>query len=111
MKDGPEGPKDWSVYLLRCGDGSLYTGVAKDVGERLKKHQAGRGAAYTRTRLPVALVYQENGYTRSEALVREARIKRWPKARKEGLTCSPPESGDNPARGSGSPADNSGTLS
>src|SRR4051812_32019030 len=75
----PDGPTDWSVYILRCGDGSLYTGVAKDVSARLKQHQSGRGAAYTRTHLPVGLVYQENGLTRSGALIREAFLKRLPK--------------------------------
>ncbi len=72
----------WSVYMLRCRDGTYYTGIAKDVQERLRKHQAGKGAAYTRTRLPVELLYEENGLTRSEALVWEARIKAMPRAKK-----------------------------
>ena len=75
----------WSVYILRCRDGTYYTGIAKDVQERLRKHQAGKGAAYTRTRLPVELLYEENGLPRSEALVREARIKAMPRERKEQL--------------------------
>jgi predicted GIY-YIG superfamily endonuclease len=79
------GKKAWSVYILRCGDGSLYTGIAKDVAVRLGKHQSGRGAAYTRTHLPVALLYQENGMTRSAALVREAAVKRLPRRGKETL--------------------------
>lgn len=73
----------WSVYIVRCGDGSLYTGIAKDVDARLEAHNAGRGAAYTRTRRPVALLYRKDGFTRSEALVREAGIKSLPRARKE----------------------------
>jgi predicted GIY-YIG superfamily endonuclease len=77
------GRKDWSVYILRCGDGSLYTGIAKDVGARVKQHNEGRGATYTRTRLPVRLLYQEDALTRSEALVREAQIKAMPRSRKE----------------------------
>ncbi len=77
------GGRDWGVYILRCRDGSLYTGIAKDVQARLKQHNEGRGAAYTRTRLPVKLVYHKEGWTRSEALVREAQIKRMPRARKE----------------------------
>ncbi len=72
----------WSVYILRCRDGTYYTGIAKDVQERLRKHQAGKGAAYTRTRLPVELHYEEDGLTRSEALVREAWIKAIPRAKK-----------------------------
>ena len=52
------GRKDWTVYILRCGDGSLYTGIAKDVRARVKQHSEGRGATYTRTRLPVKLLYQ-----------------------------------------------------
>lgn len=75
----------WSVYILRCRDGTYYTGIAKDVQGRLRKHQAGKGAAYTRTRLPVELLYEENGLPRSEALVREARIKAMPREKKEQL--------------------------
>ena len=84
--------KDWSVYVVRCGDGTLYTGVAKGVEARLAKHNAGRGAAYTRTRRPVRLLYREDGLTRSEALVREAGIKSLPKPKKESLveTCRKP---------------------
>jgi putative endonuclease len=82
-----KGDKCWSVYILRCGDGTLYTGVAKDVAARLKVHQCGKGAAYTKTHLPVELVYQENNFTRSEALIREAAIKRLPRVQKNKLTC------------------------
>ncbi len=77
------GQKDWAVYILRCGDGSLYTGIAKDVRARVKQHSEGRGATYTRTRLPVKLVYQQEGLTRSEALIREAQIKAMPRSKKE----------------------------
>ena len=65
----------WSVYMARCADGSLYTGIAKDARARLAAHNAGRGAAYTRSRRPVKLVHVEDGFTRSAALSREARIK------------------------------------
>jgi predicted GIY-YIG superfamily endonuclease len=65
----------WSVYIARCVDGSLYTGVAKDVAKRLAAHNAGRGAAYTRARRPVRLVHREDGFTRAAALSREWRIK------------------------------------
>jgi putative endonuclease len=77
------GSRDWTVYILGCRDGSLYTGIAKDVRARVKQHNEGRGAAYTRTRLPVKLLYQQDSMTHSEALVREAEIKRLPRARKE----------------------------
>jgi len=79
------GDSDWSVYLLRCADGSLYTGITNNVEARLLKHNAGRGAAYTRTRRPVELLYREDSMTRSQALVREAQIKRLPRERKERL--------------------------
>jgi predicted GIY-YIG superfamily endonuclease len=78
-----KGRKDWTVYILRCGDGSLYTGIAKHVGVRVKQHSEGRGATYTRTRLPVELLYQQEGLTRSEALIREAQIKSMPRSKKE----------------------------
>lgn len=80
------GRKDWTVYILRCGDGSLYTGIAKDVQARIKQHGEGKGAAYTRSRLPVTLLYQENGFNRSEALIREAQIKSMPRSKKEKIT-------------------------
>ncbi len=78
-----EGRKDWTVYILRCGDGSLYTGIAKDVQARVKLHNEGRGATYTRTRIPVKLLYQQEGMTRSQALIREAEIKAMSRAKKE----------------------------
>ncbi len=77
------GRKDWTVYILRCGDGSLYTGIAKDVQARIRQHNEGRGATYTRTRLPVKLLYQQQGLTRSKALIREARIKAMSRSKKE----------------------------
>ena len=77
------GRKDWTVYIIRCGDGSLYTGIAKDVRARVKQHSQGRGATYTRTRLPIELLYQQEGLTHSEALIREAQIKAMPRSKKE----------------------------
>ena len=82
------GGKDWTVYILRCGDGSLYTGIAEDVRARVKQHSEGRGATYTQTRLPVKLLYQQGGLTRSEALVREAQIKAMPRFKKEEIISS-----------------------
>ncbi len=78
-----EGRGEWNVYILRCGDGSLYTGITKDVQARVKQHSEGRGAAYTRTRPPVKLLYQQKGLTHSEALIREAQIKAMPRSKKE----------------------------
>ena len=66
----------WYVYMLRCGDDSLYTGYTDDVQRRLKTHQSGKGAKYTRSRLPVTLAYQESLPDKSAALRREAAIKR-----------------------------------
>jgi putative endonuclease len=77
--------EQWSVYIARCADGSLYTGVAKDVKARLAAHNAGRGAAYTRSRRPVRLAYREDGFTRSTALSREAGIKALARAEKLAL--------------------------
>lgn len=77
--------KDWCVYIVRCSDGTLYTGTSNDVDRRIGMHNKGTGARYTRTRGPVVLVYQENSMTRSQALVREAAIKTIPKPRKEKL--------------------------
>ena len=82
------GGKEWTVYILRCADGSLYTGIAKDVQARVKQHNEGRGATYTRTRLPVKLLYQQEGLMRSEALVREAEIKAMPRSKKEEIIFS-----------------------
>ena len=67
--------KNWYVYILLCGDGSLYTGMTDDVIRRLNAHRAGKGAKYTRGRGPLALLYQELCASRSEALHREREIK------------------------------------
>jgi len=75
----------WVVYMLRCRDGSLYTGITNDLSERLAAHRAGRGARYTRARLPVRLVYREARATQGSALRREAAIKRLPRAAKLAL--------------------------
>ena len=64
------------VYILRCGDGSLYTGWTNDLERRVEAHSAGRGAKYTRAHLPVALVYSERHDTRQAAMSREWHIKR-----------------------------------
>ena len=74
------------VYILRCADGTLYTGIAKNIKSRLREHNtAPRGARYTRGRRPVRLVYRENAGNRSSALKREAAIKRMPREKKLAL--------------------------
>ena len=73
------------VYLLRCADGTLYCGWTTDMDARLKAHNAGTGAKYTRSRRPVALVYTEEYEDRHEALSREWHIKRMSRAEKERL--------------------------
>ena len=75
----------WFVYILRCGDGTLYTGITKDVARRCEQHNAGTASRYTRSRLPVALVYQESQASRSLALKREAAIKAMSRREKESL--------------------------
>ncbi len=65
----------WFVYIVRCADGSLYTGVAKDVTRRCKQHNDGTASRYTRRRLPVELIYHEAHPGQSSALKREAAIK------------------------------------
>jgi putative endonuclease len=75
----------WTVYLARCWDGTLYTGITTDPERRLAEHNSGGGAAYTRSRLPVALVYEEQAVNRSCALRREHAIKQLARAEKEAL--------------------------
>ena len=85
-KLSPEPPGNcWFVYLLRCADGTLYTGIAKDVSRRCQQHNAGNASRYTRCRLPVAVVYQEGHANRSLALRREAAIKALSRRQKEAL--------------------------
>ena len=72
----------WFVYLARCADGSLYTGITNDLAARETAHNRGKGAAYTRGRRPIVLVYSELADTRSAALRREAVIKRLSRAGK-----------------------------
>lgn len=76
----------WYVYMLACADGSLYTGIATDVDKRFAAHKSGRGAKYTRSHPPVAVVYREACGDKSVALRREAAIKKLPRAEKLKLT-------------------------
>ena len=80
----------YSVYIVRCADGTLYTGLARDPHARLKVHNSGKGAKYTRARLPVSLVYVEACESLSTALKRERQLKPWSRARKEALIAGDP---------------------
>jgi predicted GIY-YIG superfamily endonuclease len=75
----------WFVYIVRCVDGSLYTGISTDVNRRLEQHNAGTASRYTRSRLPVTLEYQEESTTKSKALKRELAIKALTRKAKEAL--------------------------
>lgn len=85
MKTTPLKPKKWSVYVLECGDGSLYVGATTDVAARVKAHNAGKGGKYTRSHLPVKAVHVERCASRGAALTREAEIKRWTRQKKLAL--------------------------
>lgn len=75
----------WHVYILRCGDGTLYTGIAVDVEARFKRHASGSGARYTRGRGPLTLAHVERAGSHGDALRREAAIRRMGRAGKEAL--------------------------
>ena len=77
--------KTWYLYILRCGDDTLYTGITTDVQRRLADHRAGKGAKYTRGRAPLELVYEDSCGTHSDALKRELAVKALPRAEKEKL--------------------------
>lgn len=70
------------VYLLQCRDGSIYTGITTDVKKRIEKHRAGKGGHYTRAHGAVNIIHSEKYPSRSEALKREAEIKKWRRERK-----------------------------
>ena len=76
----------WYVYMLRCADGSLYTGIATDVERRFAEHKSGRGAKYTRSHPPLAVAYREECADKGAALRREAAVKKLPRAKKLELT-------------------------
>lgn len=77
---------NWFVYIMRCADGTLYTGITTDLVRREREHNTGKvGARYTRNRRPVVLVYSEEAQSRSEASKREHTIKKLPMAGKTKL--------------------------
>ncbi|MGW8310904.1 MAG: GIY-YIG nuclease family protein [Thiogranum sp.] len=79
---------NWQVYMIRCSDLTLYTGISNDVERRWRQHGGARGAKYFRGRKPVEIVYLEAGHSRSTASRREAAIKKLSRPEKEQLICS-----------------------
>jgi putative endonuclease len=78
----------WYVYILKCNDGTLYTGITNDLDKRVSSHNKGTGAKYTKTRTPVEIVYYEEAADRSEASKREYQIKKLSRLAKENLIVS-----------------------
>lgn len=85
MKRVPAPTDEWCVYILECADGSLYTGIARDLEARIATHNAGSGGKYTRSRLPVRLVYCEAARDRATASQREYSIKQLTRLQKQRL--------------------------
>jgi len=90
MKRTSSPRRGWCVYLLRCRDGTLYAGATNDLAARVARHAAGQGARYTRSRLPVELVYVARVRDRSRALRREAALKGLSRAETLALVASRP---------------------
>ena len=78
----------WQVYIIKCKDDKLYTGITNNLDRRIAKHNSGRGGRFTRTRKPVSLVYSERVRNRSVALKREAEIRRLDRSEKLDLVRS-----------------------
>jgi putative endonuclease len=87
MRSRPDGT-DWSIYMVRCRDGALYTGIARDVDRRFAEHRGGTGAKYLRGRGELKLVFRQRVGSRSRALRIERAVKRLTKGRKEELAAS-----------------------
>lgn len=81
----------WYLYILRCKDGTLYTGITTDVEKRFEAHRSGKGAKYTRGRAPLELVYREQCGTHSDALKRELAVKALTREQKQALIASDKE--------------------
>jgi len=84
-KAAPDAPAEWFIYLIRCRNGHLYTGISTDVARRFAEHEAGKGAKYLRGKGPLELVYQKRIGTRSEALKAEIKVKNMPRSAKENM--------------------------
>lgn len=88
-KSSPSGRREkWFLYILKCKDGKFYTGITKDMERRLKAHNDGKGANFTRARRPVKVIYHEILKSRTQALVREFAVKSLPRRKKEELVAS-----------------------
>lgn len=88
MNEAPAAKQGWGVYILRCGDGTLYTGITNDLPRRLCAHRAGKGAKYTRGRGPLTLVYWEEQPDRASASRREWAVKKLSRLEKEALAAA-----------------------
>ena len=75
----------WSLYILKCSDGSFYTGITNNLERRFKMHQAGKASRYTRSHGPVEMLYSETCGDRSSALIRECEVKEWSRKKKEAM--------------------------
>ena len=93
-----QAPDTYTVYILHCADGSLYTGIARELDRRLGQHSRGKGAKYVASRLPFSLVYQEEAASKGDALRREAAIKQLSRKEKLVLVSAP---GARPGTGEG----------
>jgi putative endonuclease len=82
LKDAAKHSASWFVYIIRCKDSMLYTGITTDLSRRIQAHNSGNGGRFTSCRSPVELLYSEDNFTRPEALKREAVIKSLPRAKK-----------------------------
>ncbi len=87
LKEKSQGMKreKWFLYILECSDGKFYTGITKDIEQRLKRHNDGKAASFTRVRRPVKLIYREILSSRTQALIREHAIKTLSRKDKEKL--------------------------
>lgn len=84
-RNSEQSRKRWCVYILKCSNNTLYTGITNNIERRIKEHNSKRGGHYTRTFGPVELVWEENYLNRSSALKREHQIKRWTRRKKKAL--------------------------
>jgi len=82
-------PDEWLVYILKCGDGSYYTGITKDLDKRIEEHRSGKGAKYLRGRGPLEIIFSKNADSHGAALKYEIKIKKLSKQEKTKLILNP----------------------
>ncbi len=80
---------NWTVYIIKCGDGTYYTGISNDVSRRLEEHKAGKGAKYLRGGLPLEIIFQKRVESHGTALKYESKIKKLTRRKKEELISNP----------------------